>query len=101
MIMKIPTRPTVQDNNAPDSAFPGELSKFPSQDYAGAEELWRQSVELWMKWHTAHERLTAAMFACRHEPAQQAEVMQEMDQLDQLRWRAVEISQELLSSTPV
>ena len=65
------------------------------------EALWRESVELWMQWHAGQEKLTTAMFACRHLPAEQAELMQEMDHLDQLRWRAVEISQELLSATPV
>lgn len=59
--------------------------------------LWKQAVLLWMEWHQAQERLTAAMFRSRHDTAQQAELMQQMDQLDQLRWRAVELSQEMLS----
>jgi hypothetical protein len=51
-----------------------------------------------MEWHAVQERVTAAMFQSRHNPARQAELMEEMDQLDQLRWRAVELSQEMLSS---
>jgi len=60
--------------------------------------LWKQAVKLWMEWHQAQERLTAAMFHSRHNTAQQAALMQEMDQLDQLRWRAVELSQDMLAS---
>lgn len=63
---------------------------------ANEQELWQQVVLLWMEWHTAQERLTAAMFRSRHDTAQQAELMQQMDQLDQLRWRAVELSQDML-----
>lgn len=59
--------------------------------------LWKQAVLLWMEWHQAQERLTAAMFRSRHDTAQQSELMQQMDQLDQLRWRAVELSQEMLT----
>jgi hypothetical protein len=59
--------------------------------------LWKQAVLLWMEWHQSQERLTAAMFRSRHDTAQQSELMQQMDQLDQLRWRAVELSQEMLS----
>jgi hypothetical protein len=59
----------------------------------------QQAVLLWMEWHTAQERLTADMFRSRHDTAQQAELLEQMDQLDQLRWRAVELSQEMLSLT--
>lgn len=62
----------------------------------GEQGLWRQAVQLWMQWHMSQERLTAAMFRSRHDTALQAELLQEMDQLDQLRWRAVELSQEML-----
>jgi hypothetical protein len=60
------------------------------------QELWRHSLELWVQWHQANESLTAAMFACRDDSARQAAIVEELDQLDQLKWRAIELSQELL-----
>jgi len=63
-----------------------------------AEDLGREALRLWLKWNTAHEQLTAAMFQSRHDPARMAELMQEMDHLEQVRWRAVELSEELLEA---
>jgi len=100
--MKIPPAQTPFNLSA-RSASSGNAASIVEQGQlcTGDEELWREAVELWVEWHNTQQQLTAAMFACRNNPAHQAELMQEMDQLDQLRWRAVEISQELLSASPV
>ena len=59
-------------------------------------ELWRESLRLWLQWNQAHDALTAAMFDSRQDRARQSKLIEQMDQLDQLRWRAVELAQELL-----
>jgi len=64
---------------------------------ANQAALWRDSLRLWLQWNEAHDALTAAMFESRQDAARQSELIEQMDQLDQLRWRAVELAQELLA----
>lgn len=64
-----------------------------------SEELWREALRLWNDWHQRHEALCAELFEARADVARQAELIDRLDQLDQLRWRAAEMTQELLGET--
>jgi hypothetical protein len=53
----------------------------------------RDALVLWLRWNEAYERVTANMF-CSGDDRRQLEAL--MDQMDQLRRRAIKLSHELL-----
>jgi hypothetical protein len=55
---------------------------------------YREALSMWLAWNRAYEQLTARMFDSRHDPAALQELM---DQADELRRRAIERSEGLLS----
>lgn len=57
------------------------------------DELWREAIGLWLAWNRGHEQVTAALFLSRHDPEKMTDWL---DQLEQLRWRAIELSESLM-----
>lgn len=53
----------------------------------------REALVLWVRWNEAYERAAGQLFSAGGDPAQ---VEAFMDQIDELRRRAVELSHELL-----
>ena len=56
---------------------------------------WREALICWLRWNEAYEHVNATMFDKRHSPEQLEHLM---DQMDQLRRRAIGLSHELLDS---
>jgi hypothetical protein len=54
---------------------------------------WREAVTLWLRWNEAYEHVTTRMY---QQGSQADDLEALMDQMDALRRRAVQISQELL-----
>jgi hypothetical protein len=52
-----------------------------------------EALGLWLRWNEVYERVTATMFDERHDPKQ---LEQAMDLADDLRAKAVRMTQELL-----
>ena len=80
-----------------DAAALADACYFPDQSDSQAA-LWREALELWLHWHDEHDRITAAIYHARRHPQQLAKLADKLDQIDHLRWRAVELSQTLLES---
>ena len=59
-------------------------------------QLRSEALRLWLDWNDAHEQIMVAMFGAKRDPSRMAELIEELDELDQLRWRAVELSSALL-----
>ncbi len=64
----------------------------------GSENLWHEALQLWLRWNEEHDQITDAMFRARRDTRRLAALAERIDQIDQLRWRAVELSQTLLES---
>jgi hypothetical protein len=58
-------------------------------------EKYQDALLLWLRWNSDYERSTAALYDARQDPREREEIL---DQLDQLRHQAVDISRELLDS---
>lgn len=56
---------------------------------------WREALVCWLRWNEAYEHVNATMFDKRHSPEQLERLM---DQMDELRRRAIGLSHELLDS---
>ena len=67
---------------------PPELERMSNSD-----SRLRQALALWMQWNEAYERATSRMFDVGANPAQLEAVM---DQMDEVRRRAVELTQRVL-----
>ena len=64
-----------------------------SAEEASRDNACAQTVQLWLRWNAAFEQITAQM----HEPGQNFSELQDMlDQLDQLRSKAVALSEDLI-----
>jgi hypothetical protein len=63
------------------------------QTHARQLEAWREAVGLWLKWNLAYEQVTERLFALGQDHRQLENVM---DQMDQLRGKAVRLSQQLV-----
>jgi len=61
------------------------------------EELFAEVLQLWLQWNEGYEQATQEMFRQRHD---QERVTVMMHRLDQLRWRAAELSGHLLENLP-
>ncbi len=72
-----------------DSVSGARSSDSPAVTIAACEE----ALRFWMRWNDAYERVTSCMFDARHD---QRKLEDMMDQMDQLRRRAIELSQRLL-----
>jgi hypothetical protein len=57
-------------------------------------DAWRDAVRLWLQWNTAYERVVQGLYQHGHDPCRLEDLM---DQMDQVRRRAVRLSRELLS----
>jgi hypothetical protein len=55
----------------------------------------QEALFLWLRWNDAHQRATSVLYDAGEDSAR---IEQILDQLDQLRLKAVQISQELLDS---
>ena len=67
-----------------------------SRDQSRADQLnalWREALTMWLCWSEGHEQLTSQMFEAREDSRQLADLL---DQMEQLRWRAMEMTRELL-----
>ena len=64
-------------------------------DQAALRDRYQDALLLWLRWNNAYERVTAAIYDARQDPKKQEQLM---DEMDQLRQQAVEISHELLDS---
>ena len=53
----------------------------------------REALSLWLRWNSAHERVTSVMFQAELD---QRKLEEAMDELDLLRQQAVRLSEELL-----
>ncbi|MCE9543944.1 MAG: hypothetical protein K8T25_00235 [Planctomycetia bacterium] len=76
----------------PPSSLPGSASATAP---LAADPLmpWKEAVMLWLSWNSTYEKLTAKM--CK--PGQdQAKLEILMDEMDQLRKRAIELSEKLI-----
>lgn len=56
-------------------------------------DAWREAVGLWLKWNLAYEQVTERLFALGQDQRRLEEVM---DQMDQVRMRAVSLSRQLV-----
>ncbi len=52
-----------------------------------------EAIRLWLRWNEAYERVTAEMYQSGGDPRKTEELM---DQMDQLRRQAIELSNEVL-----
>lgn len=76
------------------AALPAHVLPLPN---VGRDDIpWREALELWLRWSEEHERITAALFRARHDPERLESLSERIDQIDQLRWRAAELSQAIL-----
>jgi hypothetical protein len=66
-----------------------------TEPQASARQLdaWREVVALWLNWNAAYENITERLFSLRHD--QQA-LEDALDELDQVRQRAVCLSRQLV-----
>ena len=56
-------------------------------------DTWREAVGLWLDWNSAYEHVTEQLFALGHDQRRLEEVM---DQMDQIRRRAICLSRQLI-----
>ena len=69
------------------------VSPSPLERMSDSEARFRQALSLWMQWNEAYERATSRMFDVGADPAQLEAVM---DQMDEVRRRAVELTRRAL-----
>jgi hypothetical protein len=62
---------------------------------SGNNPAWRIALELWLRWNTTYESVTESMYQAGSD---QRMLEQTMDQLDQLRFQAIELSRQLVES---
>lgn len=60
------------------------------------EALFHEALDLWLRWNVEHDQATQELFGARRDAGKLAELLERMDQIAQLRWRAIELSQTLL-----
>ena len=56
---------------------------------------WRSVLELWLRWNQTYESVTESMYQAGLD---QRKLEQTMDQMDQLRFQAIELSRQLVES---
>ena len=61
---------------------------------ADTEPAWRDALQLWLRWNTAHTELTSRMFEVQHNSAMMEDLL---DQVEQLRLQAVKLSEQLIA----
>jgi hypothetical protein len=64
-----------------------------AMDSADSSARYREALSLWLDWNRAYETVTAQMFDNRGDVAAMREMM---DRMDEVRRRAVELSQALI-----
>jgi len=84
---------TTQELRLPDSAAGSAQVRHVDPT---TEALYREALDLWLRWTAEHDQVTHELFAARRDPGKMAELLERMDQIDQLRWRAIDLSQTLL-----
>jgi hypothetical protein len=55
---------------------------------------WRDALQLWLSWNAAHTELTSCMFEVQHNSAMLEDLL---DQVEQLRLKAVKLSEQLIA----
>ena len=85
----------VQVHDAAPPADPALRQDPSDRGQASLGERYQDALLLWLRWNSAYERSTAALYDARQNPREQEEIM---DQMDQLRQQAVNLSRELLDS---
>ena len=85
----------VQENDAAPPADPALRQDPSDRGQASVGERHQDALLLWLRWNSAYERSTAALYDARQNPREQEQIM---DQMDQLRQQAVNLSRELLDS---
>jgi hypothetical protein len=79
-----------------DPAAPATVSDK-QQDEAGASSWilkWSEALMLWLSWNSTFEKVTAKMYAENCNPTKMEALM---DEMDELRRRAVDLSEQLIS----
>lgn len=76
---------------APPTSPPSQ--SIDDNELTEAQLRWREALVCWLRWNEAYENVTAIMYDKRQNPEQ---LEQLMDQMDALRRRAVELSEQLL-----
>jgi hypothetical protein len=66
----------------------------PAPSHANQLEAWREALTLWLDWNSAYEQVTQRLFALGQN---QHAIEEVMDQMDQLRRRAVSLSRQLVN----
>lgn len=56
-------------------------------------EPWREALMLWLSWNKTYEKVTERMY---REHSNQEKLQDMMDEMDQLRWRAVNLAEQLV-----
>lgn len=80
---------------------PGSATENDSQDaelrvdssHADEQKAWQEAVMLWLSWNSTYEKLTAKMY---RPGTDQRKIEALMDEMDQLRTRAIDLSEELI-----
>jgi len=85
--------PTPDECSAPDAPV-ATATETPPPSATDSEPAWRDALQLWLRWNTAHTELTSRMFEVQHNSAMMEDLL---DQVEQLRLQAVKLSEQLIA----
>jgi hypothetical protein len=85
--------PTTEKCSAPDAPVVTATAP-PPRSAADTDPTWRDALQLWLRWNTAHAELTSRMFEVQNNSAMMEDLL---DQVEQLRLQAVELSEQLIA----
>ena len=86
-------RPTSALPQADTRSWTSSEDSADGQTHPRQLDAWREAVGLWLNWNLAYEQVTERLFALGQDQGKLEEVM---DQMDQVRLRAVRLSQQLV-----
>jgi hypothetical protein len=85
--------PAPDECSAPDAPVV-TATETPPPSAADTDPAWRDALQLWLRWNTAHTELTSRMFEVQHNSAMMEDLL---DQVEQLRLEAVKLSEQLIA----
>jgi len=60
------------------------------------QQSWKEALELWLRWNDCYEHVTAAAFAAEGDQQRLEDLM---DEMDQVRQQALDLSRRLLADS--
>jgi hypothetical protein len=86
--------PSVIQRSVEDAPDVVQLPGDPEVDEDSGRTRWAEAVMLWLSWNSTYEKVTQRMYQDNKNPEKLQALM---DEMDQLRRRAVVLSEELIA----